>query len=651
MKNIYLLGLVSLLLIWACQEKNESNDEGSSIGILYLSKSHPKPGDSLQIQYDIDSTKIEEPEAYYQYMVHNMIYPVDIELKKDNQVWASNLIIPDSATALAFNFNYGKEAEDNDKQGYLQPLYNEGDSLLASTQASIGYYYLTMGERNALKKDKKEALALMESDLLKNPDLASIWDKHYARLLLVNNPTKGEKLLAEKIKEYSKKENPSEDDYDTLFNLFASLGNETKIDSIRSIAVQKFPAGEMAQNQMASKFFNGKDINERMVIFKDYESSFGKNTRDYNYMLSTIASEFAKEEDWEGFSEYADKISEPSSKAMIYNNTAWKLAKEDKELELAAELSKKSLDIIKTPEKYLEERPPYFSEKQYIDNLKGNFVMFADTYAYVLFQQKKFKEALEFQTKAMGDKPRSAHMNERYVQFLMANKKFDKAEKEAALFVKENRANEKISQYLKEAYVINRGSKAGFEDYISDLEKVADKVALDDIKGKMINEEGYDFTLKNLKGEEVALADLKGKVVILDFWATWCGPCTDSFPGMQIAVNKYKDDPNVTFLFIDTLESGTSEEIEQKVGKLIAENKYTFNVVYDTPIKEGSRNYITTQAYGIRGIPTKIILGPEGNIRFKSVGYMGNNEQLVKELDIMIELAGKGTDYDFKQKT
>lgn len=74
------------------------------------------------------------------------------------------------------------------------------------------------------------------------------------------------------------------------------------------------------------------------------------------------------------------------------------------------------------------------------------------------------------------------------------------------------------------------------------------------------------------------------------------------------------------------------------MSDFIAENKYSFNVLFDNPVEEGSRDFVTTDKYGINGIPTKIILGPDGNIKFRAVGNIDSGEQLVRELDVMIGL-------------
>jgi thiol-disulfide isomerase/thioredoxin len=152
----------------------------------------------------------------------------------------------------------------------------------------------------------------------------------------------------------------------------------------------------------------------------------------------------------------------------------------------------------------------------------------------------------------------------------------------------------------------------------------------------MVNQPAPVFALKDFDGNLVSLKDLKGKVVIVDFWATWCGPCKASFPGMQLAVNKYKDDPNVKFLFVDTWEEG--DNYLDGVKKFIADNKYTFHVIMDEKGDDGRQSKVVT-AFGVKGITTKFIIDKNGNIRFSYVGYSGTPEKLLDEVTNMVDMA------------
>jgi len=143
------------------------------------------------------------------------------------------------------------------------------------------------------------------------------------------------------------------------------------------------------------------------------------------------------------------------------------------------------------------------------------------------------------------------------------------------------------------------------------------------------------FTLKDLNGNVVSLKDLKGKVVVLDFWSTWCVPCKKSFPAMQLAVNTYKNDPTVKFLFIHTWET-TKTPIED-VKKYIAQSGFNFQVLMD--LKDGTGRNAAVEAYGVSAIPAKFIIDKAGNIVFKLTGFTGTDAAALQEISEWITLA------------
>jgi len=114
-------------------------------------------------------------------------------------------------------------------------------------------------------------------------------------------------------------------------------------------------------------------------------------------------------------------------------------------------------------------------------------------------------------------------------------------------------------------------------------------------------EKSKDFTLKSLSGKEITLSKLKGKIVILDFFATWCGPCREELPIISEVCQKYKDNKNVLFFAINN-------EDEKKVKKFLEKH----NIVLDAVLHDDESK--VSKLYNIRAIPTLIIIDKKGTI-------------------------------------
>jgi subtilisin family serine protease/thiol-disulfide isomerase/thioredoxin len=158
------------------------------------------------------------------------------------------------------------------------------------------------------------------------------------------------------------------------------------------------------------------------------------------------------------------------------------------------------------------------------------------------------------------------------------------------------------------------------------------------LKDEEYNEEAPDFSLPDLEGNIVKLSDLKGKVVVIDFWATWCVPCLRSFPTMQKAQEKYKDDPQVKFLFIHTMNK--VDTATAMVRTLLRKKNYPFHVLMDLADKTTGRSPVST-AFRTVFLPAKMVIDPNGIIRYKLDGWQGKEEEQsgVAQLSAMIEAA------------
>ncbi|HEU4634221.1 MAG TPA: redoxin domain-containing protein [Flavisolibacter sp.] len=455
--------------------------------------------------------------------------------------------------------------------------------------------------------------------------------RYYARL--ANSANESDKAQLE-AQLYQLLKSDKEKDWLTARRFFYQAKKINVADSIAGAAKIRFPAGILVRNDKVDTIYNEKDPAVKEKLYWAWVKRFPPEKFDateqivYDYARNSIATAYAQDDNLKKALQFSNMIATPIWKGEGWAGTAQVLVRKG-HLKEAIELYEKARA---NSYKYMTANKGDYGASFAAMGYRGYSASLAEIYV----RQKKYAAALPLLKEAHdSSKMVNGSINASYAKVLMAMGKDHQAFDIIDEAVKAGQATPSMKEDLKTLYVKVKGSNAGFDEYMASVNKLLAEKIRKDLSKQIIKVPAANFTLQDVDGNTVTLSDLKGKTVVLDFWATWCGPCKRSFPAMKTAVERFKDNPDVKFLFIHTWEK--EEHAADSAKAYVTRNNFPFQVLMDLKNGEGVNKVVTD--YKVEGIPTKFVIDGSGNIRFKFTGFSGGEDAAVEEVAAMIELA------------
>ncbi|SHG57496.1 TlpA family protein disulfide reductase [Pedobacter caeni] len=389
---------------------------------------------------------------------------------------------------------------------------------------------------------------------------------------------------------------------------------------------------------MAKETNPEKNVVSLHSIIRDFKLDTVNNAEDIDVLKGQVAISFLKAGAFLKFEVYLGLMSNKFNQTSYLNLAVGELLEGKINLDYAKVLAQRTVELYDSYKDDPSARPGSFPLEDWTRFMRMAAYPYYETYAEILHANGEDKTALFFEEKALKGidledaMPSSVSL---YTALLASQGQEDKAYEILLKMASVGKSSLNMSLQLRKLCVKKMGSDrtSVFLDSIQRNINNTYKVEL--AKKMMVNLEAPDFSLSDLSGKYVTLAGLKGKVVVLDFWATWCQPCIASMPAME---KISKAHPEVVFLFVATGENG--KDAVKRIASYVKKTKFPVHVLMDIPLKGNQKLFQVACAYKVDGIPTKIVIDKKGKLRFSTKGYSSDAE-LINELEAMIAIASE----------
>ena len=605
----------------------------------------PQPGEGIVILYNPVGTKLESKENIIATIrsygkkdfqqksffsrPNNIIDTEEYLLDKEKGGYKTEIHLPDTAAGLLVTFKSKKYVDDGGGLGYWVPLYNSEGSLLPGARAGYPASLVPSGwgAELSMAKFSDTLLTFYEKEFDVYPEKKQDFLFSYLSSMKKSKGAESYKEIEKSLEGFDRGGDLSESRLFFLSSWNRSIKNNEKSELYKKSALENFPKGKWAQREKLSEFYKLKKLNERVDFLNDFKNEF-PNAAGLEYMRGVILGQYIEQSQFREALTYFEK-QEPGafSSYPVFSSIHKNVNAKSESLDLLDLILGSMIGMFRLElESPTDKKPLSSVTSKWMEKKEVALASALDASAFVSLNMDSMDVARGRLEEAYNlSRGKDKQVNTNYGSILFKTGELDLARKVLESSIASGFQNREIEKLIKDIYLKENSSEDGYEDYFLGIKALAMDNLANKVKDKIVSEPSSGFTLFDTKGNRASLSDYKGQTVVLDFWATWCGPCKASFPAMEKAMAKYSD---TKFLFINSRESG--DEKLKKVASYMSENNYPFHVLMD-------EDDSVFESYKIAFLPTKIILDGNGIIRYKSIGFYGEQE-LLDEFEVLLPM-------------